>query len=129
MEECRRGSAVVVAVAPGHKKDRNPSGFMHDNAKRLLRKLENLEDGTQQLIRTETVEKQATSGRARSKATHRGTIEIKGNPDNKEKVVVILDDIWTSGNTLGVCKEVMETTKPKKIKLFVLGKTVPKDID
>ena len=124
----KEDSPIVIAVAPGHKEDSNPDGFMHGIARTLLDSLVDLEDGTQQLIRTKTIEKQATSGGVRSMETHNGTIGTKGNPNNKGKVVIILDDFWTSGCTLNSCKKVMETTNPKAVKLIVLGKTVPKPV-
>ena len=118
-------SPIVIAVAPGHEANPNPSGFMHDTAKILAASL-NLEDGNQQLIRTKTIQKQATSDGVRSMETHDGTMDTKDKPNNEGKVVIILDDFWTSGNTLNSCKKVMATTNPKAVKLFVLGKTVPK---
>ena len=118
---------VVIAVAPGHAANSNPTGFMHDFIAGLIQTSEcsgRIIDGRQQLIRIKDVPKQSQSPGIRIEETHRGTIEIKGSPDNTGKVVIILDDVWTSGCTLRVCKEVMLTTNPKDIKLFAIGKTV-----
>ena len=116
---------VVIAIAPGHEKNHNPTGFMHDIVGELLVDEDDITDGRCQLIRTKTVPKQSQTPGARSEDIHRGTIEINGKVDNSDKVVVILDDIWTSGSTLTVCEEVMNATNPKKVKFFVIGKTVP----
>ena len=118
---------VVIAIAPGHEKCDDPTGFMYDLAERLAGDPDfvwPVTDGSQQLIRTRTIPKQSQSKGSRSMDVHRGTIELNGNPDNSGKVVVILDDIWTSGCTLRVCEEVMLTTKPDDVRLFVIGKTV-----
>ena len=116
---------VVVAIAPGHEKDDDPTGFMHDIVEKLAEDHpRRVIDGGQQLIRTKTVKKSATTPGFRDMKKHEGTIEINGKPDNKGKVVIILDDVWTSGSTLSACKKVMRDTKPKEVKLFAIGKTV-----
>ena len=116
---------IIVTIAPGHKKDEKPTGFMHDIVTKLAKKCPAMViDGGQQLIRTKGVEKSATTPGLRSMKKHEGTIEINGKPDNEGKVVIILDDVWTSGSTLSACKKVMRDTKPKEVKLFAIGKTV-----
>ena len=108
---------VVLAIAPGHAKD-SPPGFMHEIVGRLIAKNSTIKDGRNLLVRTETVSKQSQTLGPRNESTHRGTIVI--NPSltaqnlNVGKTVIILDDVWTSGSTLRVCKEVMLTTNPKK---------------
>ncbi len=117
---------VIIVIAPGHAANPNPAGFMHDIVGYLLAD-GNINVQKQLLIRTQTVPKQAQSAGLRNEDTHRGTIEIQGSPiipDNSGKVVIILDDVWTSGSTLRVCKEVMLKTNPKEVKLFAIGKTV-----
>ena len=117
--------SVVIAIAPGHKANPNPAGFMHDIIGQLLVDPSlNVIDGRQLLIRTKTVSKQSQTPGMRSEDTHRGTIEIIDHVDNTGKVVVILDDIWTSGCTLRVCEEVMLATNPNEVKFFAIGKTV-----
>ena len=45
---------------------------------------------------------------------------------NEGKVVIILDDVWTSGCTLRVCEEKVWTTGPEDVHLLAIGKTVPR---
>ena len=125
-----QGDSVAIAIAPGHKANPNPSGFMHQIVGNLVCEMlakkpsAALIDGRKLLIRTKDVPKQAQSDGVRSEDTHRGTIEINPeSPDCKNKTVFILDDIWTSGSTLRVCKEVVLTTKPAKVKLIAIGIT------
>lgn len=109
---------VVLAVAPGHAKSANPTGFVHEIVGDL--KVEKM-----QLIRTKTVPKQAQTPGIRSEEVHRGTIDVSDTVQNDGKTVIILDDVWTSGNTLRVCRQVvLEKTNPKAVKLFAIGKTV-----
>ena len=110
--------SVVITIAPSHEANPNPTGFMHDIVGMLLAAGFAV-DGRQQLIRTKDIPKH-------SQGPHRGTIGLKGSPDNTGKTVIILDDIWMSGCTPRVCKEVIERlTNPLQVKLFAIGKTVP----
>lgn len=115
--------SIVIAIVPGHKKSDNPSGFVHE--------VVDLQEKTSHdkilLIRTKTVSKSSQTPGPRSKAKHEGTIEVKaGSPGCAGRVVVILDDIWTSGSTLNVCEDVIRDKYPraKDVKLFAFGKTV-----
>ncbi len=122
------GNNVVMAIAPGHEATKDPSGFMHEIVGIVIANNPTITDGRQLLVRNETVLKQSRTSGVRDESTHRGTISI--NPRftvqdlNKDKTVIILDDVWTSGSTLRVCKEVMLTTNPEQVKLYVIGKTV-----
>ena len=127
---------VVLAVAPGHKKYDN-SSFMYDLVRKLIS--ENcklgIEDGCSLLVRYKTIEKQANAGANRSESTHCNSICINTDEEDEEeeedisqlnegKVVIILDDVWTSGCTLRVCEEKVRTTGPKDVHLLAIGKTV-----
>ena len=116
-------SPVVIAVAPGHEENHNPGGFMHEivggfSYTKCAGKIP--------LYRTTTVLKSTQTLGLRSKATHKGTISINVQPPNflQDKVVVILDDIWTSGSTLCACKDVVKIFSPKAIVLCAIGKIV-----
>ena len=126
---------VVLAVVPGHKEYDN-SSFMYDLIRELIsenRKL-GIEDGCSLLVRYKTIEKQANAGANRSESTHRTSICINTDEEDEEeedisqlnegKVVIILDDVWTSGCTLRVCEEKVHTTGPKDVHLLAIGKTV-----
>ncbi|MCG8626821.1 MAG: phosphoribosyltransferase, partial [Proteobacteria bacterium] len=129
------GETVVLAVAPGHEAY-NYSSFMYNLVGQFI--LENcqqlnLEDGRNLLERSKTIEKQATAGAYRNESTHRESISLNlhcpppppPRLPNEGKVVVILDDVWTSGCTLRVCEEKVRTTSPKDVRLVAIGKTVP----
>ena len=122
--------AIVLAIAPGHKADDN-SSFMYDLVKEFITENPKLdiEDGCDLLVRYKTIEKQATSKGIRTESTHRESICIDSDDEdvsllNKGKVVIVLDDVWTSGCTLRVCEEKVRTTGPKDVHLLAIGKTV-----
>ena len=110
---------VVLAVAPEQAARQSPSGFVHKIMALLGVSVEKI-----LLVRTQTVPKQSMTRGIRSEEVHRGTIDVKSTVSNAGKTVVILDDLWTSGNTLRVCQDVvMAKTTPKQVKLFAIGKT------
>ena len=120
---------VVMCIAPGHEAFK--SSFMYSLVGQFI--AENwdlsLKDGRDLLQRYKTIKKQATAGGNRSEQTHRDSIEINVDKKdfskvNKDKVVIILDDVWTTGCTLRVCEEKVRTTGPRDVKILAIGKTV-----
>ena len=119
-------------LVPGHEANPNPGGLVHKIVQELQDKCKAersplpFQDKLI-LVRTVTVPKSSTFKGRRSPSTHRETIEVRSHsPDCSGKVVVILDDVWTSGSTLHVCKEVIrkEYPKVKDVKLFAIGRTI-----
>ena len=125
------GSEVILALVPGHEANPNPGGLVHKIVKGLQDKCKAEKSPLPFqdkliLVRTKTVPKSSTSEGPRSPSTHRETIKVRSHsPDCSGKVVVILDDVWTSGSTLRVCQEVIRKAYPKvrDVKLFAIGRT------
>jgi hypothetical protein len=125
------GETIVLAVAPGHLAD-DKSSFMYKFIGEFIS--ENflqlhIEDGRSLLVRYKTIEKQSSAGASRSESTHRDSIGISPTSplinQLQGKVVVILDDVWTSGCTLRVCEEKVRTNTvpiPKDVRLLAIGK-------
>ena len=127
-------SFVMIAIAPGHEANLNPSGFMHDIVSQIINPKF---AGTIPLYRVMTVSKSTETPGPRSKAKHEGTISLYPptiSPTSpltvlpstnfyQDKVIIILDDVWTSGSTLCACKDVVKALSPKAILLFAIGKT------
>ena len=123
--------SVVMCIAPGHTAYEDTS-FMYSLVKEFIDENKDdlsLEDGRYLLQRYKTIDKQSNAGSNRSEQTHRDSIRInKDNADFSEvykgKIIIILDDVWTSGCTLRVCEEKVRTTGPRDVKLLAIGKTV-----
>ena len=129
---------VVLAVAPGHEMY-NVTSFMYNLVGEFIlenREL-NIEDGRSLLVRYKTIEKQAYAGVNRSEITHLASIRIHIDGEyeeedeediiaqlNEGKVVIILDDVWTSGCTLRACEMKVHSTNPRGVHLLAIGKTV-----
>ena len=53
----------------------------------------------------------------------RGVYKIKNEEKLRDKKILLLDDIYTTGSTVGECKRELRRAKPKKIDVLVMAKT------
>ena len=111
---------IVIAIAPGHSPQSSPN-FLHDIVESLIHG--NVKDGRDLLIRTRKVPKSAHGG-PRDQDLHEDTIEVTDPSKVKDKVVYIIDDVWTTGSTLQACASLMREAGASDVKLFAVGKTV-----
>ena len=121
---------VVIAIAPSSTAFTKTS-FMYGLIETFIAENSDLaiEDGSNMLVRYKSIQKQTSITRYfRDESTHRDSLRIEGADDisklNEGKVVVILDDVYTSGCTLHVCREKVLQTSPKDVKIVAIGKTV-----
>lgn len=120
---------VVIAIAPSSSALTKTS-FMYSLIEAFIAENSdlNIENGSDMLVRHTSVQKQTSISRYfREESTHRASICIGGDNIsnlNVGKVVVILDDVYTSGCTLRVCREKVWQTSPKDVKIIAIGKTV-----
>ena len=111
---------IVIVIAPGHSP--GPSqNFLYPIIEHLIGG--NIKDGRDLLIRTEEVPK-ATKGGPRDQSLHEKTIQVTDPSRVKDKVVYIIDDIWTTGSTLRACASLMRKAGARDVKLLAVGKTV-----
>lgn len=112
----------VICIAPSHEtKNSNANTPLSILAKKLI-KSNNLIDGTECLIRTNTIEKLATGG-CRNINIHLDSIEIKHPEIIQNKEVVVLDDIKTTGNTLKACQKLLLEAGAETVWLCALAET------
>ena len=119
------GEDIVLTVAPGHKAN-DASSFMYQLVGEIISENPNLKltNGSALLVRVNDIPKQATAGGNRSEQTHRDSIVVNDPLIAMGKIVIILDDVWTTGCTLRVCEEKIRTIGPKDVKLLAIGKTI-----
>ena len=117
-------SSLVVAVAPGHLQDSQPS-FLCQILHFVLSTpgFESVENGSSYLRRTKDVPK-STDGGIRSIYTHLESIEVLNPALVTGKTVCVIDDIWTSGSTLRACASKMQQAGASSTKMAAVGKTV-----
>ncbi len=121
---------VILAIAPGHKENPNPEGFLYDIVNEFRTENAELVVDFITLRRIKGVSKSTETPGPRYKSKHSGTIAVKkpevpSAPPDHTGTVVILDDVWTSGSTLCACKDVVEAEYPNvsDVKLFAIGRT------
>lgn len=75
------------------------------------------------LIRQRTIEKLATGGN-RSKLIHKNSIDVCNANEINNKMVVVFDDVTTTGNSLLACKELLNESNVPCVMCFAIAKTV-----
>lgn len=120
---------VIIAIAPSSKAFTKTS-FMYDLIEEFIDEYDSdldIKNGSDMLERYKTIPEQKYIPRyKRRESTHRNSIRISSSVSrlSRRKNVVILDDVYSSGCTLRVCKELMLKTNPKNVKIVAIGKTV-----
>lgn len=122
----RKYSKVVFAIAPGHSADSDGSqNFLYNILEKVIEKFPTrVIDGRTLLYRKLGVDKAAHGGR-RSQSLHERTISVRHENEYilRDQIVLIFDDVWTTGCTLCACAKLVRTKKAKVVKLFAVGKT------
>ena len=75
------------------------------------------------LKREKSIEKLATGG-ARDKWVHMQSITTADDMNIQGDVVLLMDDVTTTGNSLYVCKEILLDKGAEKVEMFALGKAI-----
>lgn len=125
IEEAQTPSLIVVSVAPGHK-EKSPPNFLHDIVRDVLKQPEfrRVKNGSHCLQRTKTVPKSTDGSTTRSVFTHLDSIQVDDSEIIKGKIVMIVDDVWTTGSTLRACASLVKNAGASDTKLIAVGKTV-----
>ena len=108
-----------IALVPSSKPDNFTSGLI--TVAQVFAKKLGLIDATKCLIRHKEIKKLAYGGN-RSKETHFESIRIENTGLIKDKYVILLDDVTTSGNSLLACKEILENAGSKNVLCVALAK-------
>lgn len=75
------------------------------------------------LQRTKSIDKLAWGGR-RDKQIHLETISAVENMDITDNIILLMDDVTTTGNSLYACKEILMEKGAKQVEMFALGKAI-----
>lgn len=110
---------VAVSVVPSHSAQAADSGI-RKLAKRLA--AHGRIDMTDCLIRTKDVEKLAHGG-SRSRRVHYDSIEVNPAVPVADEVILVVDDVTTSGNSLYACRDLLLARGAQRVALLALGKT------
>lgn len=111
---------VTICVVPSSDAEKTESGMT-----RLGQMLaENgRKDCVYYLKRKSSINKLATGGN-RSKEVHLQSIETLTDLSVENDIVLLMDDVTTTGNSLYACKEILLQHGAKKVEMFALGKAI-----
>jgi len=112
---------TAIAVVPSHHSGIGATTGLHMLAGRLAKDL-GLSNGSPCLVRHTTVDKKATGG-DRSIEGHLASIKVAKADRIKGHVVLLIDDITTTGNSLLACKRLLMEAGAKDVIMLALGKT------
>ncbi len=112
---------ITICVVPSHvASDTNTSGIAI-LAKRLAS--EGRIDKTDYLLRQKTIDKLATGGE-RSGQTHEGSIATNPDMTVSGDVILLVDDVTTSGESLRACKDILMKSGASRVAMFALGESL-----
>lgn len=110
----------VVVPAPSYYLDDEKRGFNH-----VVEIFKNLKLKMLPIIHKTKPHKQSEhSAKGRLDITH--ILSIDKNVNLKDKNILLVDDIMTTGSTLFSCVELLKKLHPKKIEILVVAKTKKK---
>lgn len=109
----------VVCVMPKHTFGTAPSGIK-TIAKRLCHPP--IIDGTEVIVRIKEIPKKALGGKRKLRPEIE-SLTIRDSGIIKDKQVLLLDDVTTSGTSLKAGKYILENAGAKLVAIFALGKT------
>jgi len=114
------GSGTAITVVPSSDPTKGPTGIR--TVAEMLAASKNRTDATHCLVRHKPIAKLATGGN-RNIAVHLSSIEVAEPMRIKNKVVWLLDDVMTSGNSLIACQKLLIDAGAAKVHMLALGKT------
>ena len=118
------GNFTIITVPSHNPNNSNPG--IKNLAKLLIRNNNTILDGTNYLLRTKEVYNHDMQ-QYRSFDDHLDSMTLKDSISIKDSVILLMDDIYTSGQTIEAAKTVISQGKPRHIEIFVLGKTFYKN--
>ncbi|WP_414550555.1 phosphoribosyltransferase [Anabaena sp. CCY 0017] len=110
---------ISIATVPSGKSS-NPSSGIRELAKQLVKSYSKFTDAVFCLERF----KDSNDDRTRTIEKHLKTIKVANSSVIKNKKVILMDDVLTTGNSIQACKKMLLDSGTKEIKIIVLGKTI-----
>jgi len=112
---------ISVCVVPSHSMEEKETG-VYLLAKKLASS-GGRRDLTDYLSRVKTIEKLAMGG-LRDMSIHMNSISADESVSIYGEVVLLVDDVTTSGNSLKACREILLKNGAEKVAMFALGRSI-----
>ena len=118
--DCEINKNVTICVVPSSDSTKTDTGMT-----RLGEKLarNGRKDKVHFLVREKTIDKLANGGN-RSKYIHANSIGTHEGETIEGDVVLLMDDVTTTGNSLYACKEILLASGAQNVEMFALGKSI-----
>jgi hypoxanthine phosphoribosyltransferase len=123
LEQNLKNESFAIAVVPSSSSENKISGIHLVAQKTAKSRQISITDATSCLRRYRSINKLASGG-SRELTVHSNSIEVINSHLIKDKNVLLVDDISTTGNSLRACKELLMKAGASKVKCVALGKTV-----
>ena len=118
--DCEICKDVTICVVPSSNSENIDTG-MTKLAEKLAQN--GRKDKVHFLVREKTIDKLATGGN-RSWFIHMDSIGTLQDESITGEVVLLMDDVTTTGNSLYACKEILLANGAKNVEMFALGKAI-----
>lgn len=112
----------MVCVIPGHKASTFNASSTVEFANKCIKRF-GCEDGINTLLRYETIEPKHKTPGKRTEDVDLNSIGVNKNINIKDKKIILIDDITTSGSSLDVGKKLLYNSGAKQVICFAFGKT------
>ena len=112
---------VTICVVPSSNKDNRESGMA--KLGEMLAQDYSRKNKVFYLERTKSISKLAAGG-DRSKEVHLRSISTVEHMDISGEIVLLMDDVTTTGNSLYACREILLQHGAEKVEMFALGKAI-----
>lgn len=113
---------IVITTVPPHTAEE--SSDIQKLARYLVRDSKNYIDAIQCLERFKTVSQSSQNPGSRSEQTHLDSIRMSNPSLVKDKNVILLDDVITTGSSTNACRKIIAKMGAKEVKIVCLGKTI-----
>lgn len=114
----------IILPVPIHKKRLNGRGYNQSEllAREISRKLKNIQFFNKLLIKTENNVAQSTLTKEERILNVKNIYKVQNNNLIKEKSIILLDDIYTTGNTVNECSRLLKKNGAREIGIFTISK-------
>ena len=114
----------IIIPVPIHKKRLNSRGYNQSEllAREISRKLKNIKILNKLLIKTENNVAQSTLSKEERISNVKNIYKVRNDGLIKGKSIILLDDIYTTGNTVNECSRVLKENGAREIGIFTISK-------
>lgn len=113
----------TIIPVPISKKRKKQRGYNQSSliAKELAKKL-NIDYKNKSLIKTKNITEQSKLNKEEREKNIQGVYELYNLKKLKDKNILLIDDIYTTGSTVRECGKILKQANPKKIGILTLAK-------